>query len=363
MPLTVCADASGLFDVGDACTRRAWATLCPALLVVLFLLAGSPLRVALGKLLPRAYWLFPFITPEEARHLLFRADNYVSVPKDAPKNKTRWRAIVIVGISLGEALGWAIAGIHHLLPSSPDAAPMLIGRPFVVGATWIYAAARPAFTPKPTPYYDLILLFVAQLGGRSLVLGGDLFAYQVGKLPLPKGLPLAAQVLDLLALTVLLGVTLSTPLSVAAPTTATADENTSPEEITTVWGWLYFGWMVPLIHKGTSQALSEKDVWDLTPVMRSRPLFAKFGEVKGASLLFRIWKASAFDLTLEFFLGTPFFSHLFPILFYFFPNQSTPKMSSASPWPTSRPSSSTASSPPSPTARPSSARGRTCTPR
>lgn len=76
----------------------------------------------------------------------------------------------------------------------------------------------------------------------------------------------------------------------------------SPEDYTTLWNWVSFAWIYPLIRKvcwvhqcpseiqnrleltrtpasavqGTHSTLYEMDVWDLSPTMQSKPLFAKF---------------------------------------------------------------------------------------
>jgi hypothetical protein len=74
----------------------------------------------------------------------------------------------------------------------------------------------------------------------------------------------------------------------------------SPEDYCTLWQWISFHWVEPLIKKGTYTTLNEDDVWKLSPTNRSRPLFLIFSERRNLRLLRRIWDANSLDLILDF---------------------------------------------------------------
>lgn len=71
----------------------------------------------------------------------------------------------------------------------------------------------------------------------------------------------------------------------------------SPEDYTPLWKWISFAWIYPLIKKaryrglittpsaylilqGTYTTLSDKDVFQLSPNLQSRPVFIKFSSLK-----------------------------------------------------------------------------------
>lgn len=54
----------------------------------------------------------------------------------------------------------------------------------------------------------------------------------------------------------------------------------SPEDYTSLFGWVTFSWVYPLVKKGRVTDLKEDDVWNLSFTNRSKPLFTKFNETK-----------------------------------------------------------------------------------
>lgn len=76
----------------------------------------------------------------------------------------------------------------------------------------------------------------------------------------------------------------------------------SPEDYTTLWGWMSFRWILPLVDRGTATTLNESDVWKLSPTMQARPLYIKFSRTHRATLLRRLWAANSLDLMLDFVL-------------------------------------------------------------
>ena len=90
----------------------------------------------------------------------------------------------------------------------------------------------------------------------------------------------------------------------------------SPEDYTTLFGWLTFSWVAPLIVKGTNTTLNEPDVWNVSPTMQARPLYMKFSATYRNTLLRRLWAANSLDLLLDF--GLTYVSVVFNYLGPFF---------------------------------------------
>jgi hypothetical protein len=76
----------------------------------------------------------------------------------------------------------------------------------------------------------------------------------------------------------------------------------SPEDYTSLWGWVSFTWVKPLIDRGTYETLNEGDVWNLSPTMQARPVYLKFSSCKRKTLLRWLWAANSLDLILDFVL-------------------------------------------------------------
>ncbi|KAF7799417.1 hypothetical protein EIP86_010651 [Pleurotus ostreatoroseus] len=97
---------------------------------------------------------------------------------------------------------------------------------------------------------------------------------------------------------------------------ATQGDTISPEDYTTLFGWITFRWISPLIARGTQKTLNETDIWDLSPTMQARPLHMKFSATHRDTLLRRLWAANSRDLLMDF--GLTYVSVIFNYLGPFF---------------------------------------------
>jgi hypothetical protein len=320
----LCPSASSALDLSEPCVRGAWATLLPTSLVLVFLLfalripAPSTLKSLTSNLsapfqtyltLPEAEAYLSGASPAQAAAVRNRSIGRVKL----------WRSVVQSALALALALAWTVGGAFRAA-LNPEYPTWRLLQPFIVGSAWLYAALKPTFAPKPTVAYDLFALYILHLVGSVLTFGGALYdAY----LSAPyHAVPTSAVVLNVLNLGVivlLLLVSLSTPIALpssyvvaaqvgrtpinsistitsesgpssnSASTTTTSSPPT-PEDYTTLYGWLSFAWVSPLVAAGTSTTLNEKDVWALSPTLQSAALFrklvalrAKFGSWTGVS--------------------------------------------------------------------------------
>ncbi|KAJ7807829.1 hypothetical protein B0H14DRAFT_3152303 [Mycena olivaceomarginata] len=255
---------------------RPWLLGCICSLASILRAAASP--NALRKVVDAAKKPFAqFLSLHDAEGLALADENNVSEAELEVENTVPlWRTVVFVFAGLLESLAWLAYGSFLLITGHPrwDAIQL-----FLVALTWLYTAARPVLRPTATPPYDLLTLYMVHIGGGILRLGGYLFAHNSSGAPLPGTLVLVGLSVNLAILVGLVAVIMGMPL--ALPSRLVKKENigssVSPEDYTILWGWVTFTWVYPLVKRGRSTTLNEKDVWNLSPNIQSRPLFLKFG--------------------------------------------------------------------------------------
>jgi hypothetical protein len=291
-------------DFEDACVRETWAALLPAALVAVLLFLALPLPAPL-----RPLWTYiagPFrtyITLPEAEAYLdgASAESAAEVRHTTTRRASGWRTPALCAFALILALGWAGVASFNLASRADQPITWADAQPFVLAAVWAYAALRAVLAPIPTPAYGLFTLYAIQFLGGIVVLGGMAYGARIGEgVYLPTGI-LAGHIADVVASTGLLLVSLSTPIALPSSSVNEADvgKSVSPEDYTTLWGWLSFSWVTPLVDAGTSATLDEKDVWNLSPTMQSKAIFSKFAIIKRKTLLRRLWAANSLDVIVD----------------------------------------------------------------
>ncbi|KII83760.1 hypothetical protein PLICRDRAFT_119100 [Plicaturopsis crispa FD-325 SS-3] len=289
---------SSALDFQDAQVRAVWAAVVPAVLVSLFCLASVPIplpqavRTAIDAL--KAPFR-SFLTLQEAEAL--DADTIDAKPGPPVETTPLWRAVVLSGIALFEVLVWVAIGCFSFSTNENVWSGVL---DILIAISWLYAAARPIVRPVPTPPYDLLVLYLVHVVGGALILGGALFDHQLG-VPMPSTARVVGMTLNLLAVLAVLGVVLAMPLAI--PSAKVAPEaigvTVSPDDYTTLFEWLTLSWIWPLIKLGTNTTLNENDVWNLSPAIRSRPVFIKFSSMKHSRLLWQLWATNSLDVLLD----------------------------------------------------------------
>ncbi|KAJ7282599.1 hypothetical protein C8J57DRAFT_1295798 [Mycena rebaudengoi] len=203
-----------------------------------------------------------------------------------------------------QSLAWAAgAAVYFVTTNRVDA--WSFTQPLLIALSWLYTAARPVASPTVTVPYDLFLVYLLHAVGGVLLLGGYLFEYAVGDASLPSLHILMGLSLNLAVVFTLLYVTVQMPMNFPSARVKKEDigQSVSPEDYTRFWGWITFNWVYPLVKLGTYNTLNEKDVWNLSPTMQSRPVFVKFQHVQRATLLRRLIAASSLDMIIDF-IGT-----------------------------------------------------------
>ncbi|KAJ7025345.1 multidrug resistance-associated ABC transporter [Mycena alexandri] len=297
----------------DACARGSWIALAPAL-VVLVLLAKSlptpspptshPAHRVLHVLRNSFKTFIPLREAEafDSPH----SENVNSLP-----SRGRWRSVVFAFLGLLECLFW-VADACFFLVLAPSDGWAVLAR-FMVAFAWMYATVRPIAHPSVTVPYDLVVIYLLYFIAGLLQLAGYLFDNIFSGIPFPPPLILLGSSAHLAVLVTLLYVTMSMPI--ALPSIHVREEeigaSVSPEDYTSLLGWITFSWVYPLIQLGTNTTLEEKDVWFLSPTNKSKAIFTKFYNLRSATLLRRLWDANSLDLLLDFFgtLGSVAFAY------------------------------------------------------
>ncbi|KAI0048026.1 multidrug resistance-associated ABC transporter [Auriscalpium vulgare] len=301
-------------DLEKACVRVFWSTALPGAFVFFLCVASIPPPTWLSKLISPVTRPFrSYLTLTEAEALNASADNGDTAVFDEGASPSKpalsrdalpvmWKTLVLAWIALLETLVWLSVGSLSL--AQDEQAAIYTLSPFVTASAWLYATVRPVLYPKPTPSYDLFSLYSVLFGVELLSLGGFIYDKSVHGLPLPPTAIVAVHVANLAASLLLICTVFSMPVNTPGDRVDRADigKSVSPEDYTSLWGWVTFSWIWPLIKKGTHGTLNEPDVWSLSPTNQSRPLFIKFSRTLRPTLLRKIWATNSLDLMLDFIL-------------------------------------------------------------
>ncbi|KAG6908992.1 hypothetical protein DXG01_002481 [Tephrocybe rancida] len=242
-----------------------------------------------GNPMPITEALAPFPDPSEPE----------PIKSNAPLKPSLWRDILFVTVGQLEALTHLAHASYLLITSAPvnDALISLL-----LALSWLYTILRPVISPTRTVPYDLFTVYSALFVGAVLQLGGVFYDHGVFRDEWPSVGVLVALWANVVVTTGVLGVVLGMPL--ALPGRAVKEEeiglSVSPEDYTSLFGWITFSWVYPLVHRGRYTTLNEKDVWALSPTLQSRSIFIKFVTLPQTTLLRKLFTANSLDLFLDF---------------------------------------------------------------
>ena len=296
-PMTpeLCPDSNPL-DLSDDCVRTSFSAVVPAAFVfILCIFSILPIPAFVRPLTNAITSPFrPFLTLREAEALVTQAEKTDDIVVD--NSIPLWRTILLSFVALIQALAWTALGSYSLI-TNKDHLWMGIA-PLLIAATWVYASCKAVFYPKPTIHFDLFTLFVLHLVLGIIMLGGILYEHEVFDVPLPSPLPFFGIIANLDATLVVLIVVGNMPF--ALPSNLVKKEDIvgsrtifvhlifslvlqyvkhSPEDYVTMWQWITFSWVYPLIKRGTNMTMNEDDVWDLSLNQQSRPVFIQFSNI------------------------------------------------------------------------------------
>ncbi|KAJ6599295.1 hypothetical protein DFH09DRAFT_1130673 [Mycena vulgaris] len=255
------------FAFEDPCIRASWSALLPALLVFILSIASIPVVKRATSAVFKPFQ--EFLTLEEAEAL-----SGAAMPADiSSASGIKGTTVVLVSLALVEIILWIVVAIFEVTTGTVG-----IGRrfPILLAIPWFYAFLRPLITtPIVTAPMDLFCLFSLEFASAILLVGGALF--DDGSVTANMAI---VMVLNAVLAALLLVVVLGLPLAIPTRQPASGELEPAPEEYTSLFRWATFAWVYPLIRRGANKALSEFDVWNLSPNMQARPLFWKFVHTK-----------------------------------------------------------------------------------
>jgi hypothetical protein len=295
--MVLCGSDLHPFDFQSECVRELWGSFLPAGLVLVLCVLSIPIPHVLDILCSP---FKSFLTLHQAEALDGNTAVIDKISTQSDDTAPLWRAMVFVSVGIIQCLSWIVHGSYRLYNDPRDVPGGVL--PFLVAIPWFYTIIRPISLPIATSPFDLFSIYLVMFSVGFLRLGGILFDHNILGSPWPSTFTLVTQSANLFALVVLLIVLLKIPLALPSNRINTKDIgfSISPENYTSLWGWITFSWVYPLVQRGRYVTLHEPDVWSLSPTMQSRPLFAKFSSIHRSSLLRRIWAANSLDLILQF---------------------------------------------------------------
>ncbi|KAI0317356.1 ABC transporter type 1, transmembrane domain-containing protein [Amylostereum chailletii] len=305
--MSICEGAN-VVGFGNGCVRTLWGTILPAaaaaVLLAVSALPRSRWLTAVTKPIPAPFQPFLTLAEAEALDAAAHASSEVAEPTVAPPKLPSVplsRTLTLSWLSLAQTLVWFGLASYSLIQVQSPESWLHCARALATATAWLYATVRPIARPVATAPYDLFLLFLLLALVQTVLLGGTLYNNAVDGVPLPDPTSLAAHVLNLVVTLVLLCVVLAVPVGVPSLRVPAGKigVTVSPEDYTTLWGWLTFSWVWPLIKRGTHTTLDEADVWELSPGMQSRPVFFKFARTRNMTLLRRLWRSNSLDLLFD----------------------------------------------------------------
>ncbi|CAE6455347.1 unnamed protein product, partial [Rhizoctonia solani] len=249
------------------------------------------------------------VTAEEETEAVAKSGAFVSPDADFPnesspllertstetKKPPAWRQFALTLIPIFEIAGWTAELVHQADSGRPGI--LTVVTPAVVLVSWVYAALRPNLHPSHTPYYDLLILYFSQFVSACVSLYQD----SVTGAPSDARWDHFGRVFD--AFLTIGGITiiLNMPLeSFGEPKVDAEGRLPALEDHCTLLQWITFSWVSPLVALGSQQPLREKDMWQLSRLMRTRVLMKQFSQLnRKSSLLRKLLVANARDMFLD----------------------------------------------------------------
>ncbi|KAJ8522225.1 hypothetical protein ONZ45_g1124 [Pleurotus djamor] len=266
-------DNDAVLDFTNSCVRNLWGAIVPASLVLVFCLASTPKPGPLRRASDNIASIFhTFLTLDEAQALSQEQHRSKQVTNDNRKPTQDRTGLVLVGVA--QSCFWLGSTFFRLalaaeIPDTGELIPTLL-----LAISWFYSSIRLVSSPIVSAPLDLFTLYFVFFVGALVDLSGLVYENYVYDSALPTVIPATGLVVNLSVIVWLLVTVLRMPFN--PPVNEGGDRVGTPEDYSTLWGWISFYWIYPLIQLGRRQTLNEDDIWDLSPTLQSRPLLAKF---------------------------------------------------------------------------------------
>ncbi|KAI5993554.1 hypothetical protein EDD15DRAFT_2167135 [Pisolithus albus] len=301
-----CED-SDLFEISDVCVQLFWGAVVTSLSTLICL--SVSLTPSIPAFLARVR---EGIKASIHSYVVLGEDETRETPIDTRSDTVddgrsipfiyQWRLALLVFIALLEFFAWTAFGIYRLVRDLDNL--RIAAFSIVIGITWLYNALKPVLCPRSTAYIDIFTLYVIHLVFGIVRIGTSIYYLQVISHTTLEWIGMS---LNLIAIIAGMGVISTMPLKVPSDDlrreiVSITIASQSPEDYASIFEWATYSWVYPLIKRGNTMEMKYEDVWDLTPAMRSGPIFTKFSVIERPTLFKRLVAANRSDLTLDFFL-------------------------------------------------------------
>ena len=213
------------WHLDSACAASFWGAFIPAAFVFLLCVAAIPIPTWLSNIFRPINALFvPFLTLQEAEALdvadaaeskallgeVVQGEPEAVIEQVEPRHF--WKPLLLAWIALIETLTWLGVASFNVIQDQRD--PVDVARSFVFAFTWLFATLRPILRPKPTPSFELFVLYLICFVTEVVSIGTFVYNNHAYDTPFPNTLTLAAHILNLGALFVLIAIVFSMPLAI-----------------------------------------------------------------------------------------------------------------------------------------------------
>lgn len=215
-------------------------------LVTSFLIFSQPATLLLFS--PITQYLAPFITKQEAEDIQLNGQSSEAseLPVKLPRISNR-KAGCIFLLGLMETIIWVTYGTYAVV-SLPTLHLEALAYPFVMAFVWGYIALRPLIRPISTVSFDLVALLSFHVIFSSVDIGTTLYGRFANRTEIDDALIFGLMVIKWSASVSILVIVLSTPLDIpSADVDSGRIRGKFSEDYTTLWGWISFSWMQPLM--------------------------------------------------------------------------------------------------------------------
>ena len=279
-----------------------------------FLVFSQPAVLRLFS--PITQYVEPFITKQEAEGILLGGQSSDAAELEVkPPRISSQKAGCICLLALMETIIWVTYGTYSVV-AFPNLHAEVVVYSFIMAFVWGYIVLRSFIWPISTVPFDLFVLLSFHLIFSTVDVTTTLYGRLANGIEIDNVLIFVLMVIKWFISMSILVIVLSTPLDTPS---ADVDSGRIPgkfaEDYTTLWGWISFSWMQPLMDQarvflaffcglyftsltiqGLKRTLNEEDVPDMSVTSQSKPIFAQFSTLQSGSLLRRLFLANKHDL-------------------------------------------------------------------
>ncbi|KAJ9111103.1 hypothetical protein QFC19_001302 [Naganishia cerealis] len=256
-----------------------------------------------------------FITPESTKRSICERD----ADPEKFRGTSKWRVAVFVGLAGVVAAGWC--GVLGWSVWSVEEGQDALSKKWVlwkawtsalVAFSWVYLALYPIFKPRRTPSMLVFALYLAHMAISiiSLVMMGYIRTVTGRSASWASPTYIALESLSVAACVLLLTAIMGMPLVDPEITSRLADDAQKDDRVT-LFEWITFAWVNPLIKLGFDKDLNDSDVPPLSLTMRTEQVFNSLLAISGPkvdaqgkkhpppSLLRRLVRLNAMDFFVD----------------------------------------------------------------